>query len=70
VGAGEEERPLGRSREARTDELGVSEGECGTWGDCMRAELAGDCGRGEVIVAMVGCTGGGCESPWAAAGLE
>lgn len=61
AGPGEGERALllmeaGRSREARTDELGVgvSEGECGDWG------------RGDDIVAMAGslcrsvCKSSGC----------
>jgi hypothetical protein len=70
AGAGEEERAFGRSSEARTDDVGVSEGDCETWGDCMRAELAGDWGRGEDIVAMVGCTVRECHSLWGASGLE
>jgi hypothetical protein len=57
---------VGRSSEVRTDEVGVSEGECGTWGDCMRVELAGDVGRGEDIVAMASYLRGGCENPGAA----
>ena len=58
VGAGEEERAFvgaGRSREVRTEDVGVLEGDCGTWGGCMRVELAGDWGRGEDVVAMTNC---------------
>ena len=49
LAAGDEERaPAGRSMEARTEEVGV------------RIELAGDCGRGDVMVAMLPELGCGC----------
>ena len=43
---------VGRSSDVRTDELGVSEGDCVTLGDCMRVELVGEWERGEDIVAI------------------
>lgn len=49
---------VGRSSDVRTDELGVSEGDCATLGDCMRVELVGEWGRGEDIVAMASCSRG------------
>ena len=49
---------VGRSSDVRTDELGVSEGDCVTLGDCMRVELVGEWGRGEDIVAMASCLWG------------
>ena len=41
----------GVSKDGRTDEVGVTEGDCVN-GDWIRGG-AGDCGRGEEIVAMV-----------------
>jgi hypothetical protein len=49
---------VGRSSDVRTDELGVSEGDCVVLGDCMRVELVGEWGRGEDIVAMESCPWG------------
>ena len=46
---------VGRSSDVRPDELGVSEGDCVTLGDCMRVALEGEWGRGEDIVAMASC---------------
>jgi hypothetical protein len=43
---------VGKSSDVRTDELGVSEGDCVTLGDCMRVELVGEWERGEDIVAI------------------
>ena len=59
VVAGEPVRPSGcpePSKEGRTDDVDVREGDAGGCGEfvafCVPKTGAGDCGRGDVIVAM------------------